>query len=53
MLRVTRQKKNEQRKEDPDRPLTPIISVEEGMDRIKRLHAEVSALVSVCEASLL
>ena len=45
MLTVARQKNNEQRKEHPDRPLTPITSVKEGMDRIKRFRTEVSALV--------
>ena len=54
LLTVARQKNNEQRKEDPDRPLTPITSVKEGMDRIKRFRAEVSALASqsVSEGSL-
>ena len=45
LLTVARQKNNEQRNEDPDRPLTPIISVEEGMDRIKSFRTKVGALV--------
>ena len=45
MLTVARQRNNELRKEDPDRPLTPIISVEEGMDRIKSFRTKVGVLV--------
>jgi hypothetical protein len=45
LLTVARQRNNELRKEDPDRPLTPIISVEEGMDRIKSFRTKVGVLV--------